>query len=245
MDYMKDLNYGQLWWKTSFSNSSIDCIEGRIYASISICEYRLNSSLNEFDSFICGDNYGRIFLCQGQKFKWKSQIIYNFKNTETILSLSSFLDLNLISVTIDNGNVIILKVENGKCDNIKEFKNEKNISLSSSIIKLDNNNYYLGYGFVNGEIKIYNMNQLNIAFTIYSHLRGINSLIGFKNYFASASDDGSINIWKVYNDKIELKNNLLFEDKIIVCICYDNNNCIYANAYDYQEIIKISNLNLD
>ena len=35
------------------------------------------------------------------------------------------------------------------------------------------------------------MNQLNIAFTIYSHLRGINSLIGFKNYFASASDDGS------------------------------------------------------
>ena len=89
------------------------------------------------------------------------------------------------------------------------------------------------------------MNQLNIAFTIYSHLRGINCLIGFKNYFASASDDGSINIWKVYNDKIELKNNILFEDKIIVCICYDNNNCIYANAYDYQEIIKISNLNLD
>ena len=65
MDYMKDLNYGQLWWKTSFSNSSIDCIEGRIYASISICEYRLNSSLNEFDSFICGDNYGRIFLFHG------------------------------------------------------------------------------------------------------------------------------------------------------------------------------------
>ena len=64
------------------------------------------------------------------------------------------------------------------------------------------------------------MNQLNLAFIIYSHLRGINCLIGFKNYFASASDDGSINIWKVYNDKIELKNNLLFEDKIIVCICY-------------------------
>ena len=52
------------------------------------------------------------------------------------------------------------------------------------------------------------MNQLNLAFTIYSHLRGINCLIGFKNYFASASDDGSINIWKVYNDKIELKYNL-------------------------------------
>ena len=223
-----------------------DFIEGRVYASISICEFRLNLSLNEFDSFLCGDNYGRIFLCHGQKFKWKSQIIYNFKNTETILSLSSFLDLNLIGVTVDNGNVVILQLQSGKCDKLKEFKNEKNISLTSSIIKLDNDNYYLGCGFVNGEIKIYNMNKLNLAFTINSHLRGINSLIGFKNCFASGSDDGSINIWKVYNEKIELKYNLLFEDRMIVGVSYDkDNNFIYADAYDHQEIIKVSNLNFD
>ena len=37
------------------------------------------------------------------------------------------------------------------------------------------------------------MNQLNLAFSINSHLRRIES----------ASDDSSINIWKAYNDKIE------------------------------------------
>ena len=47
------------------------------------------------------------------------------------------------------------------------------------------------------------MDQLNLAFSINSHLRRIDCLIGFKNYFSSASDDSSINIWKAYNDKIE------------------------------------------
>ena len=140
---MEDLNYGQLTVKDFiFKFHQKILLMEEFMHQFQFVNLELNSSLNEFDSFICGDNYGRIFLCHGQKFKWKSQIIYNFKNTETILSLSSFLDLNFIGITIDNGNVVILKVENGKCDKLKEFKNEKNISLSSSIIKLDNNNYY-------------------------------------------------------------------------------------------------------
>jgi WD40 repeat protein len=220
-------------------------IEGRIYAFTSICEFNTDNSKNEFDCFLCGDNYGQIFIVSGEKFRWKSKHIYGINNKETILSISSYIDYNCVGVCIDNGNVLILKVEKDKSDKLKEFNNEKNISLVSSIIKNDYKDYYLGCGFVNGEIKIYNMNKLTLSYTINSHLRGINTLIGVNSCFISGAEDGAINIWKVGNKKIELRNNLVFEDKNIVGITYDEDKrCIYANAYDYQEIIRISNLNI-
>ena len=220
-------------------------IEGRIYAFTSICEFRIDNMKNEFDCFLCGDNYGQLFIVSGEKFKWKNKHIYGSNSNETILSISSYLDFNCVGVCIDNGNVLILKVEKDKSEKLKEFNNAKNMSLVSSIIKNYNNDYYLGCGFVNGEIKIYNMIKLTLSYTINSHLRGINSIIGVNSCFISAGEDGAINVWKVDNDKIELKNNLVFEDKILVGITYDEEQkCIYANAYDYQEIIRISNLNL-
>ena len=220
-------------------------IEGRIYAFTSISEFRIDDTKNEFDCFLCGDNYGQIFIVSGEKFRWKSKHIYGINNKETILSISSYIDYNCVGVCIDNGNVLILKVEKDKSDKLKEFNNEKNISLVSSIIKNDYKDYYLGCGFVNGEIKIYNMNKLTLSYTINSHLRGINTLIGVNSCFISGAEDGAINIWKVGNKKIELRNNLVFEDKNIVGITYDEDKrCIYANAYDYQEIIRISNLNI-
>lgn len=220
-------------------------IEGRIYAFTSICEFNTDNSKNEFDCFLCGDNYGQIFIVSGEKFRWKSKHIYGINNKETILSISSYIDYNCVGVCIDNGNVLILKIEKDKSDKLKEFNNEKNISLVSSIIKNDYKDYYLGCGFVNGEIKIYNMNKLTLSYTINSHLRGINTLIGVNSCFISGAEDGAINIWKVGNKKIELRNNLVFEDKNIVGITYDEDKrCIYANAYDYQEIIRISNLNI-
>ena len=220
-------------------------IEGRIYAFTSICEFNTDNSKNEFDCFLCGDNYGQIFIVSGEKFRWKSKHIYGINNKETILSISSYIDYNCVGVCIDNGNVLILKVEKDKSDKLKEFNNEKNISLVSSIIKNDYKDYYLGCGFVNGEIKIYNMNKLTLSYTINSHLRGINTLIGVNSCFISGAEDGAINIWKVGNKKIELRNNLVFEDKNIVGITYDEDKrCIFANAYDYQEIIRISNLNI-
>ena len=59
------------------------------------------------------------------------------------------------------------------------------------------------------------------------------------------SDDGQINIWKYEDkdDKIILKNNLVFEDKMIVGMAYDNNdNILYIDSYDFPEIISISGL---
>jgi WD40 repeat protein len=251
IDYIANGLYGgfKLWSidgkRIFFQIPAKNKIEGRIYAFTSICEFNTDNSKNEFDCFLCGDNYGQIFIVSGEKFRWKSKHIYGINNKETILSISSYIDYNCVGVCIDNGNVLILKVEKDKSDKLKEFNNEKNISLVSSIIKNDYKDYYLGCGFVNGEIKIYNMNKLTLSYTINSHLRGINTLIGVNSCFISGAEDGAINIWKVGNKKIELRNNLVFEDKNIVGITYDEDKrCIYANAYDYQEIIRISNLNI-
>ena len=251
IDYIANGLYGgfKLWSidgkRIFFQIPAKNKIEGRIYAFTSISEFRIDDTKNEFDCFLCGDNYGQIFIVSGEKFKWKSKHIYGINNKETILSISSYIDYNYVGVCIDNGNVLILKVEKDKSEKLKEFNNAKNMSLVSSIIKTYNKDYYLGCGFVNGEIKIYNMNKLTLSYTINSHLRGINAIIGVNNCFISGGEDGAVNIWKVGNEKIELRNNIVFEDKMIVGITYDDDKrCIYVNAYDYQEIIKISNLNL-
>ena len=59
------------------------------------------------------------------------------------------------------------------------------------------------------------------------------------------SDDGQINIWKYEDneDKIILKQNLLYEDKMIVGLAYDNNdNILYINCYDFPEIMAVSDI---
>ena len=59
------------------------------------------------------------------------------------------------------------------------------------------------------------------------------------------SDDGQINIWKYVdeNNKIILKKNLVFEDKMLVGLAYDNDEKIlYVNSYDYPEIMAVTDI---
>ena len=109
--------------------------------------------------------------------------------------------------------------------------------------KEDKSEFFLACGFINGEIRIYSMKDYNWKFSINSNLRSIGPMI-VKNSceIIVGSDDGQINIWKYDNKKnsIILKNNFLFEDKMIVGLAYDNDdNVLYANSYDYPEIIAI------
>ena len=44
-------------------------------------------------------------------------------------------------------------------------------------------------------------------------------------------------------DKITLKSNYLFEDRMIVGLIYDKDeNCLYANYNDFPEVMVISNI---
>ena len=110
---------------------------------------------------------------------------------------------------------------------IKKFEeNGKQLIAVNSVVfsKKDKSEYFLGCGFINGEIRIYSLNDYNWKFSINSNLRSIGPMIVIKNNeIIVGSDDGQINIWK-YNDeedKIILKENLLFEDKMIVGLAYE------------------------
>ena len=90
------------------------------------------------------------------------------------------------------------------------------------------------------------MKDYNIKFSINSHLRSCGPMaVKDDNNIIVGSDDGQINIWK-YNDeenKITLKSNYLFEDRMIVGLNYDKDeNCLYANYNDFPEVMVISNI---
>ena len=122
-----------------------------------------------------------------------------------------------------------------------------NISINCVIFsKKDKSEFFLACGYINGEIRIYSMKDYNIKFSINSHLRSVGPMtVKDDNKIIVGSDDGQINIWK-YNDdedKITLKSNYLFEDRMIVGLIYDKDeNCLYANYNDFPEIMVMSNI---
>ena len=226
--------------------------KNKIYAFICCAEFVLDKN-NSYklcaDSIISGDNYGNLFLIFGSKSNWKNAKIFSSENSERILSIATNIEIEEFGISLDNGNVLIMKIKKGKCDLIKKFEeNGKNIIAVNSVIfsKEDKGEFFLGCGFINGEIRIYSLKDYNWKFSINSNLRSIGPMIVRNSCeIIVGSDDGQINIWKYDNKKnsIILKNNLLFEDKMIVGLAYDNEeNILYANSYDYPEIIAISDI---
>jgi hypothetical protein len=223
--------------------------KNQIYAFISCAEYAYEKNDNyqlSFDSILAGDNYGNLFLIYGSKSNWKDAKIFSSSNSETILSIATNIEIDEFGISLDNGNVLIMKIENEKCELIKAFEeNGKNIIAVNSVIfsKEDKSEYFLGSGFINGEIRVYSLKDYNWKFSINSNLRSIGPMIVKNNCeIIVGSDDGQINIWKYDNKKngIVLKNNILFEDKMIVGLAYDNeDNVLYVNSYDYPEIIAV------
>ena len=215
----------------------------KIYAFICCAEFVLdknNKNLIGADSIISGDNYGNLFLIFGSKSSWKSNKIYSSINSETILSIGTHKEINEFGISLDNGDVLIMKMKKGNCELIKKFaENGKQLIAVNSVVFCNKNRseFFLGCGFINGEIRIYSLKEYNWKFSINSNLRSIGPMIIRDNSeIIVGSDDGQINIWKYEDkeDKIILKKNLLFEDKMIVGLAYDNdNNILYFNSYDY------------
>ena len=239
----------RLLHQISYSNNTNK--KNKINAFICCAEYLFerNDFQSSPDSIISGDNYGNLFLIFGSKSNWKNAKIFSSENSETILSIATNIEIEEFGISLDNGNVLIMKIKKGKCDLIKKFEeNGKNIIAVNSVIfsKEDKGEFFLGCGFINGEIRIYSLKDYNWKLSINSNLRSIGPMIVRNSCeIIVGSDDGQINIWKYDNKKnsIILKNNLLFEDKMIVGLAYDNEeNILYANSYDYPEIIAISDI---
>ena len=220
------------------------------YAFLSICEYQMNSNEQDskYDSLLCGDNYGQLFLVSGQLSKWKSKLIYNNNNTMGISSISATSNGKYVGLTFDKYSIALLTINNTELKNSVIIK-ENALSLTSKILtsNTNENNQYFCCGFINGEIKVYDFITNTALFCIHSHLRIINAITTYKNNIFSVGDDGSLNVWSVDFESMEfaLKCNEVFEDRMLVGIVYDEENKqIFTNAYDFNEIICITNIDL-
>ena len=230
------------------SNPTIN--KNKIYAFTCCSEFLLNTEkINDYpDSIISADNYGQLYVIYGFKSNWKSSKLFTTKNAESILSIGANIEINIFGITIDNGDVLLFKNEKGNCKLIKNFEGDKQIISVNSVVfsKKDKSEYFLGCGFINGEIRIYSLKDYNLKFSINSNLRSVGPmLVKGNNEIIIGSDDGQINIWEYDDnkDKIILKNNILFEDKMIVGLAYDkNNNNLYVSCYDFPEIICVSDI---
>jgi hypothetical protein len=230
------------------SNPTIN--KNKIYAFTCCSEFLLNSEkINDYpDSIISADNYGQLYVIYGSKSNWKSSKLFTTKNAESILSIGANIEINIFGITIDNGDVLLFKNEKGNCKLIKNFEGDKQIISVNSVVfsKKDKSEYFLGCGFINGEIRIYSLKDYNLKFSINSNLRSVGPmLVKGNNEIIIGSDDGQINIWEYDDnkDKIILKNNILFEDKMIVGLAYDkDNNNLYVSCYDFPEIICVSDI---
>ena len=231
------------------SNPTIN--KTKIYAFTCCSEFLLNTEKindNFPDSILSADNYGQLYIIYGSKSNWKNSKIFTTKNAESIISIGANIDINIFGITLDNGDILLLKSEKGNCTLIKTFEgNKQNISVNAVIfLKKDKSEFFLGCGFINGEIRIYSLKEYNLKFSINSNLRSVGPMvIKDNNEILTWSDDGQIIIWKYDDnkDKIVLKNNFLFEDKMIVGLAYDkDNNNLYFCCYDFPEIASISNI---
>jgi hypothetical protein len=245
----------KLWNKEGnrllFQMSKPNIKQNKIYAFTFCSEFLLNSEINKDypDSILASDNYGQLFLIYGSKSSWKSNKMFSTPNAESILSIGTNIYTKNIGLTLDNGNVLILKYENGEFNLMKKIEEDgrHNISINCVIFsKKDKSEFFLACGYINGEIRIYSMKDYNIKFSINSHLRSVGPMtVKDDNKIIVGSDDGQINIW-TYNDdedKITLKSNYLFEDRMIVGLIYDKDeNCLYANYNDFPEVMVISNI---
>ena len=238
----------RLLYQISNPNSN----KNKIYAFVSCSAFLINSECKNKDIADCilsGDNYGQLHLIYGAKSSWKSSKLFATPNAESILSIGASLETNKIGITLDNGDILILKIEKNNCNLEKKIEGDgkQNISINSVVFSNDGKNeFFLACGFINGMIKIISLNDYNLKFCINSNLRSVGAMIvKGNNEIVTGSDDGQITIWK-YDDtkhKIVLKKNILFEDKMIVGLAYDNNdNNLYVTSYDFPEIIAVSDI---
>ena len=224
----------------------------KIYAFVSCSPFLINpenQTKDIADCIIAGDNYGQLHLIYGAKSSWKSSKLFTTPNVESILSIGSSLETNKIGLTLDNGDILILKIEKNSCNLEKKIEGDgkQNIAVNSVVFSNNNKNeFFLACGFINGMIKIISLNNYNLKFCINSNLRSVGPMIvKGNNEIVTGSDDGQIIIWKYDDtkDKIVLKKNILLEDKMIVGLAYDkDDNNLYITCYDFPEIIAISDV---
>jgi WD40 repeat protein len=236
------------------------------YAFTVISEYKYNSKSKQYDSIICGDNYGQIFLVTGSGLNWRGRNIHTNDGGLCPTAITSGLNTsNYIFVGFETGEASILKLKSDGASSEVVFTipSPANLPcLGMGIIETPtDDNFYLINSYLNGEVRIYKKAELSLqsksapseSFALVSklgaHIRMINCMLTYKNYFITAGDDCFINIWNFNKDeKISLHSSYELKDKLPVGIALNIKengieliSCTYDNTY--LALIRIDNLN--
>jgi WD40 repeat protein len=222
------------------------------YAFTSISEYKVNSKVTGYDSLICGDNYGQIFLVTGSSQNWRAKLLYSYDGVTTT-AITSGLNTDLICVGFETGEVYLLRLKN---DNLVEVaaKLDAGNNLPCLVMGVIDNKIksVLAVGYVNGEVKLYNLssNSFELLFSISAHIRNINSLTTYNNYLVTSGDDCYVNIWKLNNeDNISITASYELNDKMPVGVAISENKDgtvdLIACCYDNTSLALAEGLKLD
>jgi WD40 repeat protein len=226
------------------------------YAFTVVTGYKINPLNNQFDSLICGDNYGQVFLVTGSGTNWKGRIIYTNMEGLTPTAMASGINFTSISIGYETGEVIALKLSNDglTADVIDKIPSPANLPclamgvMDSGITNGDG--CYLINCFLNGEVRIYknlktsSTDKLVLLSILGAHLRLITSLAIHKNYFITAGDDCFVNIWKLdQEENISLESSHELKDKMPVGVAFNiktDSTDVIACCYDntYLAVIK-------
>lgn len=215
-------------------------IQERPYAFVSLCEFQMLQNSKGYDSLLACDNYCQLFIVHGQSNNWKSKVILTTIK-ESGVTIASHLGSFYVGIAYDSNKVSLFRLENGKCGLLKSFEND-NLGLASCIVKTTTKDaFYYCVGFINGEVKMYNFDSTTLDFSIASHLRMINCIVEIEDCFATGSDDGCVNVWRIKDKKVVIDGNYPLEDKLITGIVYDNDKrALFVNCYDHPEMNVIA-----
>jgi hypothetical protein len=200
------------------------------------------------DAILCGDNYGQLYLVVGYGQIWKSKLIY----TNEGLAITSMTSKNEITcVAYENGEIHLLQIKGDAMagDPIKIINNLKLPCLSMAVIsyprKGSPDTNILVSSFLNGEVKLFDISNGNLLSSLASHVRMINTLQIYREYFITLADDCQCNIFKISSEEgdIQLAGSVEIPDRmpvgLVVVPKQLDFDMIVAN-YDSTELIYIT-----
>jgi len=224
-------------------------IQDKPYTFNSFTEYKVFPKSTTYDSLLCGDNYGQIYLVVGSDQSWKTKLIFN--NSLTLTDIAYNLGYNYIACAYETGDILIMILKpDGNMQQIAKLDNLNSLpSLNLAIIQANKTSLLIS-GYINGEIKIHKLgDKPELVTSLGNHSRAITSLVVYNHYIVTCGDDCYVNIWKINSNlKLLLVTCLEIPNRIPVGLTVlpvsENKIHVMVACYDYNCLVLLDNIEL-
>ena len=223
-------------------------IQDKPYTFNAFTEYKVYPKSTTYDSVVCADSYGQMFIVVGSDQSWKTKLIYSSNLCATDITYEK--STSNIICAYENGDIYVMILKNdGNINIVQKLENPNTLqSLSLSTISMPIP--LLVCSYINGEIKLFKLSEgYGLICSIGSSIRQISCIVTYMNYVIVCGEDGFINIWKVNNDlKINLVTSIEIPNRIpvgaVVIPSSENKISIVVSCYDYNSLVYLDNINL-